>query len=109
PRHRAAEQRDELAAFHAGRGLPPPDWFLPKRFPCSQPLVVVLRGLDRAITRRPCTGSPHSKRGIIGSVITSMRPPLRESVARMRHWGKIAQSAPACSSDRRCPQLSAQA
>jgi hypothetical protein len=35
---------------------------------------VVLRGLDRAITRRPYTGSPHSKRGMIGSVITSTRP-----------------------------------
>jgi len=36
--------------------------------------LVVLRGLDRPITRRPYTGSPHSKRGMIGSVITSTRP-----------------------------------
>jgi hypothetical protein len=35
---------------------------------------VVLRGLNRAITRRPYTGSPHSKRGMIGSVLTSTRP-----------------------------------
>jgi hypothetical protein len=79
--HGDADVNRKDAAAHQVR-IPHGGWRSAARFRTFQDYprgwhrlwFVVLRGLDRAITRRPYTGSPHSKRGMIGSVITSTRP-----------------------------------
>ncbi len=47
----------------------------------TSPYVGDTRAKERAVTSRPWTGSPHSRRGVIGSVVMSTRPAFA-SVAR---------------------------